>query len=109
MLLVCGTDDVEEVRAQLTLLTVALPDVHVLLEPVPGSPLAVAVVAALVNDADGTQDPAAQLGLLDRLRERLWSAVWLPSVAKLERPHPSLPSSTPTRSTSSPRSWARPR
>ena len=90
VLLVCGTDDVAEVRAQLNLVAVALPQARVLLEPVPGSPLAVAVVAALVNDADGTHDPAAQLGLLDRLRERVWSAVWLPSVARLERPHPSL-------------------
>jgi len=90
VLLMCGTDDVEEVRAQLNLVTVALPQTHVLLEPVPGSPLAVGVVAALVNDADGSQDPAVQLGLLDRLRDRVWSAVWLPSVARLERPHPSL-------------------
>ena len=90
VLLLCGTDDLERVRAQLNLVAVALPQAHVLLEPVPGSPLAVGVVAALVNDADGSQDPAAQLGLLDRLRDRVWSAVWLPSVTRLERPHPSL-------------------
>jgi hypothetical protein len=90
VLVVCSPADAAELRAQLNLVSVALPQAHVLLEPVPGSPLALAVVAALVNDSDGTRDPAAQLGLLDRLRERVWSAAWLPSVAKLDRPHPSL-------------------
>jgi hypothetical protein len=90
VLVVCSSRDTAEVRRQLNLLSVALPRVTLLLEPVTGSPLAVAVVAALVNDADGTRDPAAQLSMLDRLRERVWSAVWLPSVAKLDDPHPSL-------------------
>lgn len=90
VLVVCGTDDARQVRAQLNLVSVALPRTGVLLEPVPGSPLAVAVLAALVHDGDGTQDAAAQLGLLDRLRARAWSAVWLPSVARLDRPAPSV-------------------
>lgn len=90
VLVVCCLDDAAELRDQLNLLAVALPRVTLLLEPVAGPPLAVAVVAALVNDVDGTRDPAAQLAMLDRLRERAWSAVWLPSVARLHHPQPSL-------------------
>ena len=90
LLVVCSTDDVAEVRDQLNLLSVALPSVTLLLEPISGPPLAVAVVAALVNDPDGTRDPAAQLAMLDRLRERIWSAVWLPTVTKLRHPQPSV-------------------
>lgn len=90
VLVVCSRDDAEEVRAQLDLLAVALPRVTTLLEPVDGPPLALAVVAALVNDPDGSRDPAAQLAMLDELRAQVWSAVWLPSVAKLHHPQPSL-------------------
>lgn len=90
VLVLCGRADAAEVRDQLNLVSVALPRTAVLLEPLPGSPLAVAALAALVHDGDGTQDPAAQLGLLDRLAERVWSAAWLPSVARLDRPRPSL-------------------
>jgi hypothetical protein len=90
VMVVCSTGDAAEVRRQLNLLDVALPRVTTLLEPVPGPPLAVAVVAALVNDADGTRDAAVQLALLDQLRSRTWSAAWLPRVSKLDDPQPSL-------------------
>ena len=90
VMVVCSTGDTAEVRGQLNLLDVALPRVTTLLEPVPGSPLAVAVVAALVGDAHGTRDPAVQLAMLDQLRERAWSATWLPRVHKLDDPQPSL-------------------
>jgi hypothetical protein len=90
VLVVCSVADTAEVRRQLDLLHVALPGVTTLLEPVPGSPLAVAVVAALVGDADGTRDPAGQLAMLDTLRDRAWSATWLPRVHKLDDPQPSL-------------------
>lgn len=90
VMVVCSAGDVAEVRRQLNLLDVALPRVTTLLEPVPGPPLAVAVVAALVNDADGTRDPAVQLAMLDQLRSRTWSATWLPRVSKLDDPAPSL-------------------
>ena len=90
VIVACSTADTAEVRRQLNLLDVALPRVTTLLEPVAGSPLAVAVVAALVGDADGTRDPAVQLALLDQLRQRAWSATWLPRVSKLEHPQPSL-------------------
>ncbi|MGN6574298.1 MAG: hypothetical protein ACTHKG_01290 [Nocardioides sp.] len=90
VMVVCSVVDTAEVRHQLDLLDVALPGVTTLLEPVPGSPLAVAVVAALVGDADGTRDPAGQLAMLDTLRARTWSATWLPRVHKLDDPQPSL-------------------
>jgi hypothetical protein len=90
VMVVCSVADTAEVRRQLDLLHVALPGVTTLLEPVPGSPLAVAVVAALVGDADGTRDPAGQLAMLDTLRARTWSATWLPRVHKLDDPQPSL-------------------
>ncbi len=90
VMVLCAVADTAEVRRQLDLLHVALPGVRTLLEPVPGSPLAVAVVAALVGDPDGTRDPSAQLVMLDTLRERAWSAAWLPRVHKLDHPQPSL-------------------
>ncbi len=90
VLVVCSVADTTEVRRQLDLLHVALPGVTTLLEPVPGPPLAVAVVAALVGDADGTRDPAGQLAMLDTVRDRAWSATWLPRVHRLDHPQPSL-------------------
>lgn len=90
VMVVCSTADTAEVRRQLDLLRVALPAVTTLLEPVTGSPLAVAVVAALVGDTDGTRDAAGQLAMLDTLRSEAWSATWLPRVHKLEQPQPSL-------------------
>jgi hypothetical protein len=90
VMVVCSKVDTAEVRRQLDLLHVALPGVRTLLEPVAGSPLAVAVVAALVGDTDGTRDPAGQLAMLDSLRARTWSATWLPRVHKLDHPQPSL-------------------
>jgi len=90
VLVVCSLVDTAEVRRQLDLLHVGLPGTPTLLEPVPGSPLAVAVVAALVGDTDGTRDPAGQLAMLDTLRDRAWSATWLPRVHRLEQPQPSL-------------------
>jgi hypothetical protein len=90
VIVTCSLLDAPEVRRQLNLLAVALPRVRMLLEPVPGSPLAVSVAAALVGDVDGSRDPAVQLALLDQLRERAWSATWLPRVSKLADPPPSL-------------------
>jgi hypothetical protein len=90
VMVVCSVADTAEVRRQLDLLHVALPGVRTLLEPVAGSPLAVAVIAALVGDTDGTRDAAGQLAMLDTLRDRTWSATWLPRVHKLDHPQPSL-------------------
>lgn len=90
LLVLCAREDTLEIRRQLVLVGVALPRVTPLLEPVDGSPLAVAAVAALVDDAEGTRDPAHQLAVLDFVREHLWSAVWLPSVTKVTHPQPSL-------------------
>ncbi|QNN54153.1 hypothetical protein [Nocardioides mesophilus] len=96
LLVLCGLDDAAEIRRQLALVSLALPHVTTVLEPMAGSPLAVAAVATLVNDpsrsagAAGEPDPAAQLRTLDTLREQIWSAVWLPSVSRLSTPAPSL-------------------
>lgn len=90
VLVVCAAADAPEARRQLALLDVALPDVTTVLEAVPGGALAVSVVAGLVEDTTGTRDSAEQLASLDALRAEVWSAAWLPSVARLEEPHPSL-------------------
>lgn len=90
VLVLCQDRDFREARRQLALVSVALPRVTALLEPVAGSPLAVSVCAGVVQDQNGDRDPALQLATLDTLRAGLWSAVWLPSVSKLDAPHPSL-------------------
>lgn len=90
VMVLCQDTDTDEVRRQLALVSVALPRVTTLLEPVVGSPLAVSVCAGVVNDPNGDRDAALQLATLDTLRSRLWSGVWLPSVAKLDEPHPSI-------------------
>lgn len=90
VLVLCTTADAPETRRQLALLDVALPGVTTVLEVVRGGALAVSVIAGLVDDTTGTRDCAEQLGSLDELRAELWSAVWLPSVARLDTPHPSL-------------------
>lgn len=90
VLVLCQDRDLREVRRQLALVSVALPRVTTVVEPVPGSPLAVAVCAGVVKDDDGSRDSALQLATLDTLRDQLWSAVWVPSVVKFERPQPSL-------------------
>lgn len=87
VIVVCSEADAHRVRAELGLIGVALPRVVTVLEPVPGTPLTVAVAASLAGAAP---DAAAQLTLLDVLRERLWSAVWLPTVTRLDAPHPTL-------------------
>lgn len=90
VLVLCSRAETFEIRRQLALVSVALPRVQLLLEPVGGPPLSVAAAARLTNDTDGTRDPAHQLATLDALRNRSWAAVWLPSVSKLSHPQPSL-------------------
>lgn len=88
VIVVCETRETAAVRRQLAWLYAALPRTPIVLEPVDGPPLAVSAVATLVNDAPFTGGPGAALALLDRIRARLWSGVWLPRVARLERPAP---------------------
>ncbi|MGH3356801.1 MAG: hypothetical protein ACRDOJ_12965, partial [Nocardioidaceae bacterium] len=90
VLIVCEEREAHNVRHQRALLHAALPRVTTLLEPVPGPPLAVSVVGTLVSDAQGNREQAGQLAMLDRLRERMWTAVWLSSVARLGRPAPRM-------------------
>lgn len=90
VIVVCAAADAAEVRHQLALLAVALPHVTTVLEVVPGTPLAVSAAASFASDRSGVSDTAQQLAILDLLRDRLWSAVWLPKVARLSVPQPSV-------------------
>jgi hypothetical protein len=87
----CAADDYEDVRTLLTYASVRYPGLRACLEVLPGGPLAVGVVSSLVDDIE---DPdlglAWQLSALDLLRERTWSATWLPTVARSRTPNPSL-------------------
>lgn len=86
----CVREDLAEVRRCLALISVALPRITTVLEPVPGSPLAVAVGSALVGGAGPDAGTEQQLAAFDLMRSELWSAVWLPRVSKLPHPPPSL-------------------
>jgi hypothetical protein len=90
LIVVCSRVAAAEVRRQLAMLSVAVPRVTTVLEPVAGTPLAVWAAAMAAHDPLGNVDAAEQLASLDLLRDRLWSAVWLPRVAKLSTPAPSL-------------------
>jgi hypothetical protein len=90
VIVVSGTADAAEVRHQLALVAVALPDVTTALEVMPGAPLGVSTAAAFAMDTSGTRDTAHQLAVLDALRDRHWSAAWLPHVNKLRAPQPSV-------------------
>lgn len=87
VLVLCHPEDHATLRAQLALASVAVPGLAPVLEAVPGTPLACAVTASLAAD---TPDVPCQLALLDELRTRLWSGVWLPSVTGLRHPAPRL-------------------
>jgi hypothetical protein len=89
LLVVCSSAAAVEVRHQLAMLAVAVP-VTTVLEIVPGSSLAVWAAATAADDSLVNGDLAEQLATFDVLRDRLWSAVWLPRVAKLSTPAPSL-------------------
>ena len=83
--------DHEDVRTLLTYSSVRYPGLRAALEPLPGGPLAVGVISSLVDDLDDAEVGAAwQLAALDLLRERTWSATWLPTVARTRTPNPSL-------------------
>lgn len=88
----CAEPDAEAVRRLLTFAAVRYPGFQACLEPLPGSPLAVGVISSLVDDLDGGPDDtlAWQLSALDYFRAQVWSAVWLPSVASLTFPSPSI-------------------
>lgn len=90
VLVVCSDSDAAEARYQLAYIDVALPRATTILETVSGPPLAVGVTAALLTDPSATPDAHAQFALLDHLRSRLWSAVWLPSVTRLTSPPPTV-------------------
>jgi hypothetical protein len=87
----CALEDYEDVRTLLTYTSVRYPGLRSCLEVLPGGPLAVGVLSSLVDDID---DPdlglAWQLSAIDLLRERAWSATWMPTVTKCRTPNPSL-------------------
>jgi hypothetical protein len=88
----CSRDDFDAVRLLLTHARVRQPDLRAAIEVVDGTPLALSVIASLVDDLSSHDDPDSlgwQLSALDQLRATSWSAVWLPSVSRLARPNPS--------------------
>lgn len=87
----CGRDDLEEVRRLLTFTMVRYPGLRACLEPIDGNPMTVGVVSSLVDDINADEDAMAwRLAAFDLLRERTWSAVWLPKVGGLRDPAPSV-------------------
>ena len=92
----CRAADLEDVRRLVTFASVRYPGLRAAIEPLPGSPLCVGVISSLVDDiTSDTHTPPAdvlawRLAALDLLREQVWSAVWLPTVAGLDEPTPGL-------------------
>jgi hypothetical protein len=88
----CAQADLEEVRLLLSYTGVRFPGFRAVLEPLPGSPLSIGVISSLVDDLEDPQGNtlAWQLSAIDHLRAHSWSAVWLPSVAGLSTPSPSM-------------------
>jgi hypothetical protein len=95
-LVTCRAADLEAVRRLVTFASVRYPGLRAAIEPLPGSPLCVGVISSLVDDiTSDTYTPAGEvlawrLAALDLLREHVWSAVWLPTVAGLDEPTPGL-------------------
>lgn len=95
-LVTCRADDLHVVRRLVTFAAVRYPGLRACVEPLPGTPLCVGVISSLVDDiaADDSTSPsdvlAWRLAALDLLREHVWSAVWVPSVAKMTYPTPGL-------------------
>lgn len=95
-LVTCRDADHQAVRRLLTFASVRYPGLRACLEPLPGTPMCVGVISSLVDDidADATTSPADvlawRLSALDLMRDEVWSAAWLPSVAGMADPAPSL-------------------
>ncbi len=95
-LVTCRAADLEAVRRLVTFASVRYPGLRASIDPLPGTPLCVGVISSLVDDITAdAHTPAAdvlawRMAALDLLREQVWSAVWLPSVAGLDEPSPGL-------------------
>jgi hypothetical protein len=92
LIVTCAQDDYEKIRRIVTHAQIRIPHTRVAIETIPGTPLAITVVSSLADEISepGILQTAWQLAALDFLRANLWSAVWLPSVAKLRSPQPSM-------------------
>lgn len=93
LIVACAQEDYEQIRHIVTLATVRTPGTRVAIEPIPGTPLAIGVIASLADEIGGqeSEDQTAwQFAAFDFLRSNMWSAVWLPSVTKLHHPAPSM-------------------
>lgn len=94
IMVTCAAPDLDEVRQLMTFASIRFPDMRTCIEPIIGPPLALGVISSLVDDvstnADENEGFAWQLSAMDYLRTRVWSGVWLPSVAKLIFPSPSI-------------------
>ncbi len=92
LIVACGVDDYDDIRRLVTHAKIRTGHTRIAVETIPGTPLAINVVSSLVDEiGDDDDEPVArQFAALDHLRRHLWSAAWLPSVAKLRTPQPSI-------------------
>lgn len=79
------TDDLHAIAARAK---IRVRGLRTAVEPLPGNPLALAVISSLADDSAGN---AAWLhATLDDLRDRAWSATWLTKLSQLTQPNPSM-------------------
>lgn len=92
LIVACGEADYEDIRRIVTHAQVRIGHTRVAIETIPGTPLAISVVSSLADEISGHGDEqtARQFAAFDYLRANLWSAVWLPRVANLRSPQPSM-------------------
>lgn len=89
-IVVCRTAELEEVRRVVTYAQVRHQGLRCVLEPIPGHPLAASIIASLVDDLKSDDSTAWQLDAIAILREKIWSAVWVPRATGLQDPSPSV-------------------
>lgn len=92
LIVACGVADYEHIRRLVTHAQTRSGHARIAIETIPGTPLAISVVSSLADEISGhgNEQTAWQFAAFDYLRAHLWSAVWLPGVAKLRSPQPSL-------------------
>ncbi|AXT86013.1 hypothetical protein C6I20_13015 [Aeromicrobium sp. A1-2] len=81
-------EDAEDLTVMAARSRVRIPGLRVAVEPLPGNPLALAIISSLADDADG--DSAWMHAALDDLRQRTWSGTWLTKLSHLTRPNPTV-------------------
>lgn len=83
-----SVEDLDDLHAIAARAKIRVRGLRVAVEPLPGNPLALAVISSLADDSGGN---AAWLhATIDDLRDRAWSATWLTKLSQLSRPNPSM-------------------